>query len=220
MDYSVPVYAVAAPSAEFTIALGVGLGVGLSRRNGASSSSSSSNSSTDSILSASTAACTYGAATCGCAATKPSFLTPRTTQGFLISYQHVVTAAHCIFGITPSIITVYAGIQTLSSRSSGQSHVVYNLTIHPSYSASDFTSDIAILTLQSVFDQTSIIGKCYLTFITSLPSIGEHAVIVGWGVTSSTSTTVSDQLLQGVIQVQSSSSSCFPTPNRLQLCTG
>ncbi|CAF3891972.1 unnamed protein product [Rotaria sp. Silwood2] len=178
-----------------TIALGVGLGVGLSRRNGASSSSSSSNSSTDSILSASTAACTYGAATCGCAATKPSFLTPRITQGYM---EQLI----------------------LGHGFSGQSRVVYNLTTHPSYSASDFTNDIAILTLQSVFDQTSIVGKCCLTFVTSLPSIGEHAVIVGWGVTSSTSTTVSDQLLQGVIQVQSSSSSCSPTPSRLQLCTG
>ncbi|CAF2858276.1 unnamed protein product [Rotaria sp. Silwood2] len=272
MDYPVPAYTVAVPPAKFSrkkiiitviiavvvgllilgaiaIALGVGLGVGLSRRNSSSSSSSSStgsNSSTYSILSAPTVTCTYGgSATCGCAATKPSFLTPRITQGyigtgnswpwivalyinnakvfcggFLISYQHVVTAAHCVLGVTPSTITVYAGIQMLSSRSSGQSRVVYNLTTHPSYSASDFTNDIAILTLQSAFDQTSTVGKCCFTFDTSLPSVGEHAVIAGWGVTSSTSTTISDQLLQGVIQVQSSSSSCSLKSSSLQVCAG
>ncbi|CAF5083294.1 unnamed protein product, partial [Rotaria sp. Silwood1] len=267
MNYPVPSYGVAAPSAKFNkktiiiiiviavvvgllilgaiaIALGVGLGVGLSRRNNASSSNS--NISTYSILSAPTVTCTYGgSATCGCAATKPSFLTPRITQGytgtayswpwivalyinnakafcggFLVSYQHVVTAAHCVSGVTPSTITVYAGIQTLSSRSSSQSRVVYNLTTHPSYSASDHTNDIAILTLQSAFDQTSIVGKCCLTFDSSLPSIGEHAVLAGWGVTSSSSTTVSDQLLQGVIQVQSRSSSCPISSSSLQICAG
>ncbi|CAF0810017.1 unnamed protein product [Rotaria sordida] len=274
MDYPAPAYGIVAPPVEFSktkfiiivvfivvifgllilgaiaIALGVGLGVGLSRRHDDSSSSSSSNSNTDSysILSPPTVTCTYGGSTtCGCAATKPSFLTPRIIQGytatayswpwivalyidndkafcggFLISYQHVMTAAHCVEDIIPSTITVYAGIQTLSSRSSGQSRVVYSLTTHPSYSTSDYTNDIAILTLQSAFNQTTIVGKCCLTFDTSLPSIDEHAVIAGWGATSSTSQTISDKLLQGVIQIQSSSSSspCSLVSSSIQICAG
>ncbi|CAF0874893.1 unnamed protein product [Rotaria sordida] len=275
MDYPAPAYGIVAPPVEFSktkfiiiivfivvifgllilgaiaIALGVGLGVGLSRRHDDSSSSSSSNSNTDSysILSPPTVTCTYGGSTtCGCAATKPSFLTPRIIQGytatayswpwivalyidndkafcggFLISYQHVMTAAHCVEDIIPSTITVYAGIQTLSSRSSGQSRVVSSLTTHPSYSTSDYTNDIAILTLQSAFNQTTIVGKCCLTFDTSLPSIDEHAVIAGWGATSSTSQTISDKLLQGVIQIQSSSSSSSPCSlmsSSIQICAG
>ncbi|CAF4473424.1 unnamed protein product [Rotaria socialis] len=225
------------------IALGVGLGVGLSRKS--SSNGGTATTTTYSILSAPTVTCAYGGSgTCGCASTTPSFLTPRIIQGyiatayswpwivaiylnngnifcggFLVTYQHVITAAHCVASTTASGTTVYAGIQTLSSRSSSQSRIVANFTSHPSYSTSGYINDIAILTLESPFNQTSTVGKCCLTYDTSLPSIGEHAVIAGWGVTSSSSTTISDNLLQGVIQVQGSSASCTPQSS-IQVCAG
>ncbi|CAF1617022.1 unnamed protein product [Rotaria magnacalcarata] len=228
------------------IALGVGLGVGLSKKSSSSSSNSdTATTKTYSILSAPTVTCTYGGSgTCGCAPTKPSFLTPRIIQGyiatpyswpwivaiylnngkifcggFLVTYQHVITAAHCVAGTTASGTTVYAGIETISSKSNGQSRIVANFTSHPGYSTTGYINDIAILTLQSPFNQTSQVGKCCLTFDTSLPSIGEHAVIAGWGVTSSSSTTISDNLLQGVIQVQGSSASCTPQSS-IQVCAG
>lgn len=229
------------------IALGVGLGVGLTRNSGSSATSATSATTTKpySILSPPTVTCTYGgSSTCGCAATAPSFLSPRIIQGygatpyswpwivaiyinngntfcggFLITYQHVVTAAHCVFGQSASTIVVYAGIQTLSSRGNSQSRSVSSFQTHPSYSASGFINDIAILTLVSAFTQTSIVGKCCLTYDTSLPSAGEHAVIAGWGVSSLSSQTVSDNLLQGVIQVVSSAATCNPKPS-IQVCAG
>lgn len=226
------------------IALGVGLGVGLSKKNDDSSSGSSNNA--YSILLAPTVTCTYnGSSTCGCSATQPSFLSTRIYQGytavanswpwivlllinnnktlcggFLVSYQHVVTAAHCVSGVTASTISVYAGIQQLSSLSSGQSRVVSSLTVHPSYSASDATNDIAVLTLVSAFNQTSTVGQCCLTFDTSLPSIGEHGVIAGWGETSASSTSISNNLLQGVIQVQSFSLCSTTSTSDIRFCAG
>jgi len=225
------------------IGLGVGLGVGLSKRN---SDSSSGSSSTYSILSAPTVTCTYGgSSTCGCSATQPSFLSPRIYQGyaavanswpwivaifinndqtfcggFLVSYQHVVTAAHCVDGATASTISVYAGIQELSSLSSGQSRVVSSLTVHPSYSASALTNDIAVLTLASAFDQTSTVGQCCLTSDASLPTVGEHGVIAGWGEASTSSSTVSNNLLQGVIEVQTFSLCSTGSTSSIQFCAG
>ena len=214
------------------IALGVGLGVGLSKK---SDSSSSSSNNTYSILSAPTVNCTYtGSSSCGCSAIQPSFLSPRITQGYtavtnswpwivalymssnsslcggvLVTYQHVLTAAHCVQGITASTIRVYAGIQLLSTaQSTGQSRNGLTVTPHPSYSPSDYTNDIAIIKLQTAFSQTSTVGKCCLPTDTSLPTTGERGVIAGWGKISSSSSGPSDNLLQGVIQVQSDSSSC------------
>jgi len=222
------------------IALGVGLGVGLSRHNDGSSSSSS-----PSILSAPIVTCTYsGSATCGCAATKGSFLSAKIVQGytsvanswpwivalyinnnqvfcggFLVTYQHVVTAAHCVNGITGQIVA-YAGIQTLSARNSGQARVVSTFIVHPDYSASAATSDIAILKLTTPFNETTTVGKCCLTSDTSLPILDEHGVIAGWGYPSSSSTSVSDELLQGVIEVLSDSVCSSSSANSIRFCAG
>ena len=232
------------------IALGVGLGVGLSRRNSGSSGSSSSSGSTSSpysILAPPTVSCTYsGSATCGCAATQPSFLAPRIVQGytananswpwivaltlnngqalcggFLVNYQYVVTAAHCVSGVAQSSIKVYAGLQLLSASANGQVRTVSNLNTHPSYSASGFINDIAVLKLTTAFDQTSKVGICCLTSDTSLPSLGETGVIAGWGTTSTSSSAISDNLLQGTIKVQGDSSSCSSSANGgIRFCAG
>jgi secreted trypsin-like serine protease len=54
--------------------------------------------------------------------------------GFLVGYQYVVTAAHCVNGRSTSVLTVYAGIQPLSQRNTtGQSRNVSIITVHPSY---------------------------------------------------------------------------------------
>jgi secreted trypsin-like serine protease len=225
------------------IALAVGLGVGLSLR----SSSSSNSGNSDSILSEPIVTCTYnGPSTCGCAATQPSFLSSKIINGyiatanswpwivaifinnnrtfcggFLVDYQHVVTAAHCVINITPSTIVVYAGTKQLSELSSAQARTASAVVVNPDYSTSTLVNDIAVITLQSAFNQISTVGLCCLTSDTSLPKIGEHGVIAGWGVTSLTGTSTLDNLFQGVIEVQSDSSSCVSSStSSMRFCAG
>jgi trypsin len=246
---SVVIVAVIISLAALGVGLGVGLGRSSSSSNsnsGSSSGSSGNSSNTYSILSAPSVTCTYGgSSTCGCSATQPSFLTPRIYQGytavtnswpwivalflnnnrtfcggFLISYQYVVTAAHCVNGVAASTIIVFAGIQQLSQLSSGQSRLVSNLTVNPSYSSTAFTNDIAVLKLVSAFDETSTVGQCCLTFDTSLPSIGTHGVIAGWGESSTSNTDLSDNLLQGVIEVETFSSCSTSGTSDGRFCAG
>jgi len=229
------------------IGLGVGLGVGLSKRNDGSSNSGSGSSATTaySILAAPTVTCTYGgSSTCGCSATQPTFATPRIYQGynavsnswpwvvalyidngnifcggFLVTYQHVVTAAHCVYSQSASGITVYAGVEQLSQRSSDQSRGVSAINVNTGYSTSEVVNDIAVLTLQSAFSQTSTVGLCCLSSDSSLPSVGENAAIVGWGETSG-STSLSDTLQQAVIQIQTFSSCPSGVTSSTQICAG
>jgi secreted trypsin-like serine protease len=230
------------------IGLGVGLTREHSDSSGSSSIGDSSSSNNNySILSAPIVNCTYGgSSTCGCSAIKPSFLSPRIVQGytavanswpwmvalyinngalfcggFLVSYQYVITAAHCVNDFDASTIKVYAGLQKLSERSSAQMRTVTNKIVYSNYSTSGYTNDIAILKLASSFDQNSTIGVCCLTSDNSLPSLGEHGVIIGWGKTSANSLSQPDDLLQGVVQVQQDSTSCSTsTTSSIQFCTG
>lgn len=225
--------------AAIAIGLGVGLGVGLG-------SSSDSSSKSTSVLSAPSVTCTYaGSNTCGCAAITPSFVSSRIINGysavanswpwtvlltvnnvqrcdgFLIGYQHVITAAHCVSGITVSTLQVFAGLHSLSSSSSTrQSRTVSAVKVHDSYDSSAYTNDIAVLKLSSSFTATNYVGLCCLTSDTSLPSTGEHAVIVGWGTTSSSSTTIPDTLQQAVVEVKSASSCGTSSTSSIQFCAG
>jgi secreted trypsin-like serine protease len=134
-----------------------------------------------------------------------------------------VTAAHCVNGRSTSVLTVYAGIQQLSQRTTtGQSRNVSTITVHPSYTSSAFINDVAVLTRQSTFNKTTTVGLCCMTSDTSLQAVGDHGVIVGWGFTVQGGPSLSDNLLQAVIQVQGDSSTCSTSsasnPSSLEFC--
>jgi hypothetical protein len=100
-----------------------------------------------------------------------------------------------------------AGIQQLSQRTTtGQSRNVSTITVHPSYTSSVFMNGAAVLTLRSPFNKTTTVGLCYMISDTSLPAVGDHGVIVGWGFTVQRGPSLSDDLLQSVIEVQGDSS--------------
>jgi secreted trypsin-like serine protease len=220
------------------IGLGVGLGIGL--RNKSKDSSSSINN----VLSAPIVNCTYiNSSTCGCAVTKPTFLSSRiingyTTvshswpwivvlyyknaqfcDGFLVTYQHVITAAHCVFGLTRTSLQIYAGIHSLSSSNDRQIRDVSQIKIHPNFSITTLLNDIAILKLSTSLITTKTVGLCCLSSNTSLPIENEPAVIVGWGRTrEKDKSSLSDTLQQTVVEIQDSSI-CNANSDR-QFCAG
>ena len=209
------------------------------------SSTASTSTAGFSILSAPRVNCIYNVSTtCGCAVTKPSFPSSRIYQGqtavayswpwmvsillnngrvfcggFLISNQHVLTAAHCVSGMATSGIRVYAGIQKHSVTTGVQMRLVANYTAHPSFSPVSFANDIAVITLASPVDQAVNVGACCLPSDTSLPRLGETGVVTGWGFSSNESTAPSDDLLQGVIKVQGDSEACSTrSTSSVQFC--
>ena len=228
------------------VALGVGLGVGLTRNSGGSSSSNSGTISFSSV-----ANCNYSTSVCGCAVTKPENLTVKIINGydatahswpwivtigyqnsllcggFLVeSYQYVITAGHCLHGITDkTTIRVYAGLQTLTSSAGAQYRDVSDWTIHPGFTvtASHIYNDITVIKLQSSFDKSDNVGLCCLpSGTTQLPILGEFAVIAGWGQTQyNVPTSQSNTLMQAVIQIQGSSSYCDASDRSdIQFCAG
>jgi secreted trypsin-like serine protease len=92
--------------------------------------------------------------------------------GSIISSSWVVTAAHCVTGYTASQITIYAG-STL--RFSGtQTSIGSNLIVNPSYNATTYVNDIALLQLASPLS----LNDPYVSAI-CLPSVSSSTLSAG-----------------------------------------
>jgi secreted trypsin-like serine protease len=218
------------------LGLGLGFGLGLGLRNKSSDSS---------VLSAPTVSCTYvSSSTCGCAATKPSFISSKIINGysavsnswpwivilyynnsqrcdgFLVTYQHVVTAAHCVYGLSTSLLQVYAGVYSLTSSPNKQIRNVSQIEIHFDYSSTTFVNDIAIVKLSSILSTNTNVGICCLPSDISLPTVNQHAVIIGWGTTSATSINIPDTLQQAVVEIKSAASCDITSNSNSQFCAG
>ncbi|CAF0982602.1 unnamed protein product [Adineta steineri] len=137
--------------------------------------------------------------------------------GSIFSSSFIITAAHCVHGITSlSDITILAGSSTLTPSSSNkfyQIRSISQITIHPSYATTDtYENDIALIRLSTPLDMTNGYIKpiCLPTGTNSEPPDNIDMIAAGWGVTS-TSQDISSQNLQQVTikSIKSTSKDCL-----------
>ena len=201
-----------------SVGLGVGLGLGLRRRSN----------NDNHILAPLNVKCQYiNSSSCGCSATKPIFTSSRIVNGhttnahswpwtvalylhnsilchgFLVTDEHVITAAHCIPTSSPLSLQVYIGMHLRSSLDHIQIRNVSQIRKHPDFIRTTLLNDIPILKLTSKIIPTNTVGRCCLPTAAFLPTIGESAVVVGWGRTrTDDNNSISDSLQQTIVQIQ------------------
>jgi secreted trypsin-like serine protease len=92
--------------------------------------------------------------------------------GSILSSSWIITAAHCLNGISPSQVIVYAGSNT---RFSGQNRVASSIFVHPSYNSATKINDIAIIQLTTPLTMLSSAVKpiCIPSVDSSTLSAGE-----------------------------------------------
>ncbi|XP_063924508.1 chymotrypsin BI-like [Zophobas morio] len=99
--------------------------------------------------------------------------------GALISSTWILTAAHCVQGVTA--VTAYLGVVSLSdtSRVTAQAS---RAVVHPSYSSTTLANDIALLQLSTSVSSSSYIST--ISLATSTLGTGVSVTVSGWERTS------------------------------------
>lgn len=103
--------------------------------------------------------------------------------GTLIDRNSILTAAHCVEGVTAAQLRVTVG-RTVLNSDQGQTRSVKNIFRHPKYTSSriSFRYDAAVLKLSSRIKNISPI-KVPATTVNAYEEPGRMATIAGWGST-------------------------------------
>ncbi|XP_037721091.1 trypsin alpha-3 [Drosophila subpulchrella] len=119
--------------------------------------------------------------------------------GSLISTSVVLSASHCVYGSQPEDYTIHAG----ASRLDEDAPVVRSVAMFhtsPSYSATNFDMDVALLQLQEAV--LLIPGKvATITPCRNAPEANAYARISGWGVTRETNRDPAKQVRTAMVRV-------------------
>jgi len=102
--------------------------------------------------------------------------------GTIIDATHVITAAHCIEGVSASSLTVIAGDHRLRSNDGTEQSVKVSRIIgHEQYNSNTLVNDIAILKLSSSLNLNSAhIGTACLPTANKQAFSG-YCTVTGWG---------------------------------------
>ena len=107
--------------------------------------------------------------------------------GALIGKDWVLTAAHCMEGVSASQLVLYVGAEDLRNLNGAEQRSVDWIETHPDYKGDSFFSDIAILKLSTSSDKTPI--PLLSQQANSDLQANEQLRVIGWGLTDSSDIT-------------------------------
>ena len=84
--------------------------------------------------------------------------------GTILSSSWIITAAHCVYGVSASQVIIFAGSNT---RFAGQARVASRVVIHPSYNGNTQENDLALIQLSTSLTMTSAVKTICIPSVSS-----------------------------------------------------
>uniref|UniRef100_A0A3B5LVN3 Peptidase S1 domain-containing protein n=1 Tax=Xiphophorus couchianus TaxID=32473 RepID=A0A3B5LVN3_9TELE len=143
--------------------------------------------------------------------------------GSLINSQWVLSAAHCFKSTSTSGVTVYLGLQSLTSSANVVSRSAAQIIVHPDYNSNTNDNDVALVQLFSAVTFTNYVRPVCLAADGSVFPSGLDCWVTGWGTLSYGPLWGSCTTLQEVdvpIVSNSQCSASYSTLTNNMLCAG
>ena len=112
-----------------------------------------------------------------------------TTQcgGAIIAESWILTAAHCMSGVSPSQVEAFVGVTDQNRLTREHLVQVSQVIVHPGWNPANYSSDLALIGLASPIVASASVQPIDLPLVQDSnvwPAFGEQATISGWGTTT------------------------------------
>ncbi|XP_030750819.1 venom serine protease-like [Sitophilus oryzae] len=143
----------------------------------------------------------------------------------IISDRYLLTAAHCVYGISARNIAVLVGDHNISTGTDTPYAALYLINgyvIHPSYNFSTYENDVGIIqTSSQIITSTYVAPICLPFYYYTTDFSGQQVTILGWGQIEFSGPT-SDTLQKANLDVISNAQCNYlvdETINNNEICT-
>lgn len=120
--------------------------------------------------------------------------------GSIIDKDHILTAAHCVDGLSADRLRIRAGSN--QHASGGKLVKVAKIMQHSEFDAKTIKNDIAVLKLASSLDFGSTISAVELpSSADDTPQVGTRCSVTGWGSTSAGGGSIPSNLLVAYVDI-------------------